>query len=298
MVLFAHAGLSGPIAPLALLRKFGVLGVDLFFAISGLLICSRLLEEERSTGAISLRCFYLRRCLRILPAAYVYLLAVGLIGALHALPMDWPAWGSAWIFLRNYFTCLVRDTPANRFTGHFWSLAIEEHFYLLLPFLLVAFPRRRKLVLFTLTMAAFLWLGVYLRITPPVDRSIFWQRRTDLRIGSLLFPALLAMLLAGPAWRRRFTRWLRPARLVALAMAAVAAYVALRHFLPHPAAPAIDAAQGLYQSAARGGAANLFRDLLVPLCFPLLVLSTVLHPATWPARALEWRPLRVVGRAS
>src|SRR6266436_2595980 len=54
-------------------------GVSLFFAISGFLICSRLLEEEQFFGSISLKGFYIRRACRILPAAFTYLLVLALL---------------------------------------------------------------------------------------------------------------------------------------------------------------------------------------------------------------------------
>jgi len=298
MLIFCHAPLSGRLAALEQVQRFGTASVDLFFALSGLLICYRLLLEERTTGAISLWNFYVRRSFRIFPPAFFYLAVVGIFGGLRVVPMDWPAWGTAWVFLRNYFTCLVRDTPANRFTGHFWSLGIEEHFYLLLPLLLVTFPRRRKLVLTLLSVAAFVWFAVYVHITPVAERSIFWHRRTDLRIGSLVFPALLALLLAEPKWRDRFTRWLRPSRMMVVLALAFAGYLLQRHFALDNSVAEADVSQYLYVSSPRGGTANLFRDIFEPLCFPLLMLSTLLHAQTWVGRLLEWAPLRTVGRIS
>lgn len=170
------------------LKGSGRLGVDLFFAISGLLICSRLIEEERVTGRISLRGFYICRSFRIFPAAYLYLIVLALLAAGRVIAMDWPAWFSAVFFVRNYFTCLVRDTWMNFTTGHFWSLAIEEHFYLILPGLLVLFPRRRRAVLLGLTILALVWLLCYLHWVPSTSRSIYWQRRTDLGLALFSSP--------------------------------------------------------------------------------------------------------------
>src|ERR1700742_9872 len=74
------------------LARLGEVGVELFFAISGLLICSRLLDEESRAGYINLRAFYLRRFFRILPPAIFYLLVIAILGAFHVIPLfpsDW-----------------------------------------------------------------------------------------------------------------------------------------------------------------------------------------------------------------
>src|SRR5207248_5891757 len=102
-----------------------------FFAISGYLICTRLLVEEETTGSISLRSFYIRRVFRILPPAYVYLAVVAGLSAAGMIAAAWTDIASAALFYSNYIE------PRSWFTGHFWSLAMEEHFYLLWPPLLL-----------------------------------------------------------------------------------------------------------------------------------------------------------------
>src|SRR3954466_2694440 len=72
-------------------KGLGTLGVDLFFAISGLLITYRMLQEHDRTGHVSLRSFYIRRAFRILPAALLFLLVITLLGAAGVLavrPME------------------------------------------------------------------------------------------------------------------------------------------------------------------------------------------------------------------
>src|SRR5271166_3415100 len=63
--------------------EHGLVGVDVFFAISGILICTLLLEEEKQTGGIDLRSFYIRRAFRILPPAFLYLFGLGLLWLFH-----------------------------------------------------------------------------------------------------------------------------------------------------------------------------------------------------------------------
>lgn len=121
--------LSGPLADL---------GVYLFFAISGYIITSLLLREEKRRGRISLQAFYLRRSFRILPPLVMYLLAVfllstnGLVASpVHELP-------------RALFTCNLLE--CDWYIAHTWSLAVEEQFYLIWPviFLFTAKQIRTK----------------------------------------------------------------------------------------------------------------------------------------------------------
>jgi peptidoglycan/LPS O-acetylase OafA/YrhL len=90
----------------------GFFGVDIFFAISGLLICSRLLDEEKRFGHISLRGFYVRRAFRILPPAILYLgviAVLSLIGFFVTSKLDWL---SSLFFFRNYTVSVTPQTRA------------------------------------------------------------------------------------------------------------------------------------------------------------------------------------------
>ena len=106
---------------------WGGLGVTVFFVISGYLITTLLLAEQRKTGAVSLRKFYLRRTLRIFPAFFVYLaavLALQLIGFLELRDGDLLA---AATYTMNF------RAERSWWLGHTWSLSVEEQFYLLWP---------------------------------------------------------------------------------------------------------------------------------------------------------------------
>jgi peptidoglycan/LPS O-acetylase OafA/YrhL len=92
-VIFYHDGLRsfGPLST-QWIQDHGVLGVDIFFGISGLLICSRMLDEESTEGSISLKKFYIRRAFRIFPPALFYLIVLailGFLGILPVLPKEW-----------------------------------------------------------------------------------------------------------------------------------------------------------------------------------------------------------------
>jgi peptidoglycan/LPS O-acetylase OafA/YrhL len=109
----------------------GATGVLMFFVISGYLITTLLLSEQRKRGSISMRGFYLRRAMRILPPLYAYVIVVLLLGWAGRLPLDRIDILSALFFFHNY-------APATMWSlQHFWSLSTEEQFYLLWPVILL-----------------------------------------------------------------------------------------------------------------------------------------------------------------
>jgi peptidoglycan/LPS O-acetylase OafA/YrhL len=108
----------------------GNLGVRFFFVISGFLITNLLFHEHHQTGSISLRNFYIRRALRILPVYFVFLLAVFLLQFFTSWYQPTITWIGNLTFTTNFL-------PTSGQTTHLWSLAVEEQFYLLWPFLLV-----------------------------------------------------------------------------------------------------------------------------------------------------------------
>ena len=114
----------------------GATGVFIFFVISGYLITSLLLKEHEKRGSISLRGFYFRRAMRILPPIYVYVGVLLLLGLANKLAIDKLGVVSALFFFHDY-------APGFMWTlEHFWSLSIEEQFYLVWPFLLLYCLRR------------------------------------------------------------------------------------------------------------------------------------------------------------
>ncbi|MDR5726730.1 MAG: acyltransferase [Terriglobia bacterium] len=117
------------------LGRLGHLGVLIFFALSGYLITARLLDEYAANGRISLRNFYLRRAFRILPPALTYLSIVSLLAAVGLVVCNAAAIRGALLFYVNYID--VGDTGHR--VGHFWSLSVEEHFYMLWPIALITF---------------------------------------------------------------------------------------------------------------------------------------------------------------
>jgi peptidoglycan/LPS O-acetylase OafA/YrhL len=137
LVVAFHTGL-GPLPG-------GYVGVDVFFVISGFLITSLLVDEVRATGSISLGDFYARRARRILPAACLVLVVTAVTAAVTLPVVDRPALAddlrSAALFVANWhFAALSTDyfaTPGNSLVLHYWSLSVEEQFYLIWPALVL-----------------------------------------------------------------------------------------------------------------------------------------------------------------
>lgn len=124
----------------------GVMGVDVFFVISGFLITGMLLREARDTGRLALGSFYARRARRLLPAALTVLIAVTVAGwfLFNRTRGEQTLWDAAWaaVFASNWNfaaqgTDYFADTGAVSPLQHFWSLSVEEQFYLVWPLLLV-----------------------------------------------------------------------------------------------------------------------------------------------------------------
>jgi peptidoglycan/LPS O-acetylase OafA/YrhL len=123
----------------------GGLGVDIFFVLSGYLITAILVSEFSATGQISLKKFYARRALRILPAVILLLLVLNIFVTIsqpsdQAATLRWDSLG-ALFYIANWLRAFGRDLGI---LGHLWSLSIEEQFYLLWPITL-GFLLSRKL---------------------------------------------------------------------------------------------------------------------------------------------------------
>jgi peptidoglycan/LPS O-acetylase OafA/YrhL len=139
LVILAHArGTRGFPAwiPYSVAER-GVVGVQIFFVISGFLITTLLTEELAATGAISLSLFYARRTLRIFPPFYLFLATIAVGGWMGFFDVPLRSFLAAATFTMNYISNGVW------ITGHTWSLAVEEQFYLVWPLTFrLAGPRR------------------------------------------------------------------------------------------------------------------------------------------------------------
>lgn len=158
-VMLFHSYLVGGLGEgFGALERSGWMGVDLFFVLSGYLIGSQVMKSLRDTGRIDAASFYWRRCVRILPAFFV-------VFAIYALMPGWretPGMQPWWQFPTFTFNLLF-DNSDNYAFSHIWSLCVEEHFYLLFPFLAFVLARRPAAWKFAAVCTAVVVGGMLLR---------------------------------------------------------------------------------------------------------------------------------------
>lgn len=196
-VIFYHMGLFW--------SPGGLLGVTIFFVLSGYLITSLLLIEWDNTGTINLPQFWLRRVRRLFPAIALVILVIGILCIIfnHALFTKlredmWAAlcWVTNWYYILrdvSYFEALGAPSPLT----HFWSLAIEEQFYLIWPVLMLLAHalgiKRSHMRNTTLVLCLASALAMVIMYDPLTDPSRIYYG-TDTRAFSLLMGAALAFV--------------------------------------------------------------------------------------------------------
>jgi len=192
LIVFAsHAGLTG--IP-------GGFGVTVFFFLSGYLITTLLRLEYQGSGSISLRDFYLRRVLRILPPFYTVLALASLAvwtgispGSLRLQPM------MALLFhYANYWDIAFGTDGQPPGTGVYWSLAVEEHFYFVFPGVFILLqrawpdhPRKQSATLLFLCALVLVWRTCLVYVMGDAGPRTFLA--TDTRLDSILFGCTLAI---------------------------------------------------------------------------------------------------------
>lgn len=262
----------------------GFLGVSMFFTLSGFLITTLLIDEHESSGTLSLRRFYGRRVRRLLPAAYACLvLVVALSGwwaddQLRKLPGDLIAavanvanWRFAFSSASYQDLFLGEPSPV----AHFWSLAIEEQIYLLLPVVVYLALRRGRRTL-AVTTGALLASSIAATLLT-TDRDLVYNG-THTRAAELLVGVVLAQLLhttmAAPNRIGRSTRsaWL-PGSLALVVFTMLVALSSVQHWWIY-----------------RGG-------LVGVALVSALLIAAVVH-GRFPAQLLEARPLVAIGKVS
>ncbi|MCO8275664.1 acyltransferase [Actinoplanes sp. TRM 88003] len=189
LVVLSHAGID----------RFagGYVGVDVFFVISGFLITTLLVKELDRTGTVSLRAFYARRALRLLPVSTVVLVAT-VVAAWFWLPATRFASISADALFSTFYginwrlayegTDYLNATAAPSPLQHLWSLAVEEQFYLVWPLLLLAFWARRR-VLVALTVLVVVSLAISVQQTAAAAPWAYFGSHTrawELGVGALV----------------------------------------------------------------------------------------------------------------
>lgn len=180
VVVLAHAGTFG-------FSVGGIVGVELFFVLSGFLISTLLLEAD----AIDLRSFYARRARRLLPALVVLLLVSGVVAAILGDQASLAGVGAGATYVSNIARTESVDLG---WLAHLWSLAVEEHFYLAWPVVVIALGRRPRAVGLAAAVGLVASVGWRLHL---LETGASWDRiynGTDTRITGILLGALLAAL--------------------------------------------------------------------------------------------------------
>lgn len=195
LVLFCHFVLYGfqspenpePVGWLIGASSFsftGDIGVTFFFVISGFIITLLLLREEKVNGKISLSGFYYRRAIRILPAYFVYLLVLGILSLKGTIYLD----GKMWLHLLTY--TINYTIPGDWAYSHIWSLSVEEHFYLVWPFLFYFLGAKHSFwiaALFILITPLLRWLSL------KYDLPIAIRNMTPERIDAIFLGCCMAI---------------------------------------------------------------------------------------------------------
>jgi peptidoglycan/LPS O-acetylase OafA/YrhL len=198
----------------SLWTRVGWIGVDIFFVISGFLVSGLLFKEHQKYGSVSIKNFLIRRGFKIYPSLYFLVLVTVLVRFLGNERIDLPDVLRELFFLQNY---------GGGLWGHTWSLAVEEHFYLLLSLIVAVSLGINKAAknpfsflpgLFALVALLCLSLRIYTtRVFPYAHETNVYP--THLRIDSLLFGVLISYfyhyrkeVFAGLVLRYRKLMWI------------------------------------------------------------------------------------------
>ncbi len=272
----------------------GLMGVTVFFVISGYLINGLLISEHRRTGRISLSQFWLRRVRRIVPAV---LLAVAGTVALSALinpalldkarPDIIPSlffFNNWWQIFHeiSYFEAAGAPSPLT----HFWSLAIEEQFYIVWPLLLIALFRaklkKRPMAAIVLVLAVLSGLEMALMYSPATDPSRVYYG-TDTRAMSLLVGVWLAFIWPSSAFGRQARTQRNRTTWIVFNIAGVAAFAGILAIVAFTS--------GFSPFPYRGGIA-------IVSVLSAILIGVLVVPDTWVARFLQLPPLVWIGKRS
>jgi peptidoglycan/LPS O-acetylase OafA/YrhL len=208
IVFLAHAGVSG--VP-------GGFGVTVFFYLSGFLITTLMRVERENTGTVHLGLFYLRRALRILPPFYLILLFACALTLWKLLPgqLEAPVVFAQALHFSNYWFIARGSDGAPVGTVPYWSLAVEEHFYLLFPLLYLGLSKKlsrrgQAAAILAICLGVCLWRCILVGVFDVSDDRTYMA--SDTRFDSIFFGCALAIglnpSLDPPVGSERLWKWL------------------------------------------------------------------------------------------
>ena len=237
----------------------GNFGVRVFFVISGYLITSILHSEYRKTGTISLRRFYFRRSLRLFPAAYVFIAANAALASLGLLQLNRFDIIAAFTYTSNYY-------DGRSYTMcHLWTLAVEEQFYLIWPFIFLWLGPLRSTTFLKWLIIVIPLLRLLLPYAGPALNFVIY---TDSLGTGCLLALWKSKLEESPAYGRFFTPgW--------VTIAAILAF--LTNYIP--------STKVMW----------LAGETSMNCCIALVVHWMIANPASPAGRFLNWPPLAAIG---
>jgi peptidoglycan/LPS O-acetylase OafA/YrhL len=277
----------------------GFIGVDIFYVISGYLITGLILREIEQTGSLDLNAFYQRRIKRLLPTSVFVLFITAIVGmfVLPAITRD--ALGrdlfAAAAYISNYLFAWWQNDYQNLNATpspfiHYWSLAVEEQFYVVWPIFLLLLARYGRRAIFwgisITTVLSLLW-SVYQTQTSPIWAFYSLPTRAwELGVGALL------LFVPEKVWRNRFIPWL----------GVIGIAIATFNFDENTAFPGVNAVLPVFATAVLIGSISIwpraFNDLSNNRISQWLgAISYPLYLWHWPALVLPssalGRPLRI-----
>jgi peptidoglycan/LPS O-acetylase OafA/YrhL len=227
LVLIGHGWVTAPASRSVELAVMflgnATLGVMTFFVVSGFLITHLLRREWEATATIRLKNFYLRRTLRILPAAFAYLVMITLLRVTGLVDTTYGDLAAAGTFLTNYKHTLPIATNGDYwFVAHFWTLSLEEQFYLFWPatILLAGLARARTVALAIVLASPLLRVLTYFawpEARPQI--SIMLHTAAD----PIMVGCLAALWTGAPRFEVRLRRFSHPGLAIAAAVFVLAA---------------------------------------------------------------------------
>ncbi|MHB8636570.1 MAG: acyltransferase family protein [Fimbriimonadaceae bacterium] len=282
-VVVSHAGpsLPWPIHPVILVLFANAdLGVRTFFVISGYLITALLLKERAAVARIDIGGFYRRRVARIFPVFYAYVAVIVILTVAGEALIGWPRFLAAATFTWNYGAVWWPPGTGSVYDallGHFWTLSLEEQFYLLMPVsLLVLGPGRlRGVVAVLLVIMPVVRLVSYFA-TPTLRGQLGMMLHTG--IDQIAWGCGLALVFEGPS---RLKAYLARAGAWFPALLAAAVFVV---------APVL--------AARVRGAGILFRPTIECASVALFLAWLLAAPRPSLGRVLDFRPLVWLGLIS
>ena len=277
----------------------GFIGVDIFYVISGYLITGLILREIENTGSLDLNSFYQRRIKRLLPTSVFVLFVTAIVGMFVLPAITREALGrdlfAAATYVSNYLFAWWENDYQNLDATpspfiHYWSLAVEEQFYLIWPIFILFLSRYGKRAIFygiAISSSLSLLLSIYQTQTSPI--WAFYSLPT--RAWELGFGALL-LFIPDSFWKNRFIPWLGA---IGIAIASFTfnestAFPGINALLPVAATVALIGSISIWPPFFNDLSNNRISQWLGAISYPLYLWH-------WPALVLPssalGRPLRI-----